>query len=262
MEKLHGIIDTHAHYDDNAFNEDREEVIKNVFASGVDAVINAGCSIASSKRAVEFTEQYDGFYAWCGIHPSDCRYIKDKDRALFELETLLKKPKVVGVGEIGYDFHYPTPTREVQAKWFEWQMQLADRLKKPVAIHDRDAHGATMEMIKKYPEVKGILHSFSGSPEMALELVKLGWYISFSGVVTFKNAKKTKDAATAVPIDRILIETDCPYLSPEPNRGKRNDSSNLIHTVSFLADIKKITPQEMCDITRKNAINFLGIGKK
>lgn len=259
MEQLHGIIDTHAHYDDHAFDEDREELIASLFDSGVEYVVNAGCSIASSKRAIEFTKKYDQFYAWCGIHPSDCGDIRNRERTLFELETLIRQPKVVGIGEIGLDYHYPTPEKEVQQRWFEWQMQIAARTGRPVAIHDRDAHGDTVTMIKKYPDVKGVLHSFSGSAETAMELVRLGWYISFSGVVTFKNAQKTRLVAEAVPLDRMLIETDCPYLTPEPNRGKRNDSRNLVYTATCLAEIKGISPQEMCDVTAENAKRFLGI---
>lgn len=256
---LSGIIDTHAHYDDRAFDADREELIASLPASGVSRVVNAGCSIASSKRSLEFAKKYDWFYAWCGIHPSDCGDIRDRERTLFELETLLHSPKAVGIGEIGLDYHYPTPEREVQERWFEWQMQIASRIGKPVAIHDREAHGDTMKMIKKYPGVQGVLHSFSGSAETASELVKLGWYISFSGVVTFKNAEKTRRVAEAVPVERMLIETDCPYLSPEPNRGRRNDSRNLVYTAECLAGIKGVSPQEMCDITAENARRFLKI---
>lgn len=254
------IIDTHAHYDDRRFDEDRDGFIRSLFADGtVAAVINAGCDIKSSKTAVDFTKKYHGFYAWCGIHPQECGDIKDKERNLFELESLLHEERTVGIGEIGLDFHYPTPERDVQIEWFRLQMELARRTGRPVNIHDRDAHGACMEIVRDFPEVKGIFHSYSGSAEMAKELVKLGWYISFSGVITFKNAARVREAATAVPLDRIMIETDAPYLAPEPVRGKTNDSRNLRYTAAVASEVKGVGIEEFCAAVARNVHEFLKI---
>ena len=255
-----GIIDTHAHYDDSRFEEGRDEFIASLFEDGtVTAVINAGYDLESSKRAVEYTKKYPNFYAWCGIHPQDTGKITDRERTLFELESLLHNDRVVGIGEIGLDFHWPTPEREVQIEWFRLQMELARRTGRPVNIHDRDAHGPCMEVVREFPEVKGIFHSFSGSAEMAKELVKLGWYISFSGVVTFKNAARVRESAAAVPLERMMIETDAPYLAPEPMRGKTNDSRNLRYTAAVAAEVKGVSTEEFCAATTQNVRNFLKI---
>ena len=178
-------------------------------------------------------------------------------RALYEIEKLLSRPRVVGIGEIGLDFYWDDPAREIQEKWFRAQMDMAKRRGVPVAIHDRDAHGKCMDVVRDYPEVRGVFHSFSGSAEMAKDLVRRGWYISFSGVVTFKNAQRVREVAASVPVDRMLIETDCPYLSPEPNRGKRNDSRNLIYTSAALAEVKGMDQAEFCSVTANNAREFL-----
>lgn len=255
-----GIIDTHAHYDDAKFDADRDELISALFANGdIAAVINVGCDVATSKRSVEFTEKYPNFYAWVGIHPCDCGKIEDKNRALYEIESLLSRPRVVGIGEIGLDFYWDDVPRDVQIEWFRAQMDIARRTGRPVAIHDRDAHGACFDVVRDYPDVRGVFHSYSGSAEMARDLVRRGWYISFSGVVTFKNAPKVREVAEAVPPERMLIETDCPYLSPEPNRGKRNDSRNLVYTSAKLAEIKGMTQEEFCAVTANNARSFLGV---
>ncbi|MBQ3099381.1 MAG: TatD family hydrolase [Clostridia bacterium] len=255
-----GIIDTHAHYDDRRFDEDRDSFIKSLFEDGtVSAVINAGYDLASSKRAVEYTKKYPNFYAWCGIHPQDTGKIEDRERTLFELESLLYNERVVGIGEIGLDYHWPTPERDVQIEWFRLQMELARRTGKPVNIHDRDAHGPCMDVVREFPEVKGIFHSFSGSAEMAKELVKRGWYISFSGVITFKNAARVREAAAAVPLERMMIETDAPYLAPEPMRGKTNDSRNLRYTAAVAAEVKGVSTEEFCAATTRNVREFLKI---
>ena len=254
------IIDTHAHYDDKKFDDDRDAVIASLFDSGnVSAVVNAGCDVASSRRSVEFTEKYPGFYAWVGVHPEECGKADDLGAALAEIEALLSRPRVVGIGEIGLDFYWDDPARDVQERWFRAQMDMAKRTGRPVAIHDRDAHGKCFEVVCDYPEVRGIFHSYSGSAEMARDLVRRGWYISFSGVVTFKNAPKVREVAKAVPLDRMLIETDCPYLSPEPMRGRRNDSRNLVYTSAALAEIKEMDHAEFCRAVSDNARALLGI---
>ena len=222
-------------------------------------MVNASCDLATSKRSVEFTEKYPNFYAWVGIHPEECAKVGGMDAALAEIEALLSRPRVVGVGEIGLDFYWDEPARDVQEKWFRAQMELAGRTGRPVAIHDRDAHGKCMEIVMEHPSVTGVFHSYSGSAEMARDLVRRGWYISFSGVISFRNAPKVREAAAAVPLDRLLIETDAPYLSPEPNRGRRNDSRNLRYTAAALADVKGVTTEEICAITSENARRLLGL---
>ncbi len=251
------IIDTHAHYDDRRFDSNRDEVIAGVLDTGyIKNIVNAGCDIASSKRSLELAHKYKEFYATCGIHPHDTGKITDRERTLFELEGLLRDPKAVALGEIGLDYHYDFSDRETQKKWFEYQMQLANRLGIPVVIHDREAHGDCMEMVRKYPDVVGEFHSFSGSAEMAKELVKRGWYISFSGVITFKNASKILEAVAAVPLDRIMIETDAPYLAPVPMRGKDNNSAYMKYTAQKGAEVFGITTEEFCRITTENAKRF------
>lgn len=254
------IIDTHAHYDDSRFDDNRDEVIADVLNIGyIRNIINAGCSIKSSKAGLELSKKYPQFYFTAGIHPHDSSRAGDKDRALFELEGLLREKKCVALGEIGLDYHYDFSDRETQKKWFEWQMQLAKRLGMPVAIHDREAHGDCMDMVRKYPDVIGEFHSFSGSAEMAKELVKRGWYISFSGVITFKNASKILEAVKAVPLDRIMIETDAPYLAPVPMRGKTNVSSYMKYTAEAAANVLGITTDEFCKATTENAKRLFGI---
>ena len=194
-------------------------------------------------------------YTAIGIHPSDTRFLTDMDSDLAKTEELILNPenKCVALGEIGLDYHYPDTDCEKQMQYFTAQMQMAERLSLPVVIHDRDAHEDVMDVIRKFPKVKGILHSFSGSAEMAKELVKLGYLISFSGTVTFKNARKPKEACSAVPLDRLLIETDAPYLAPHPLRGTLNHSGNLVYTVAAIAEIKGISEEEVCRITEENA---------
>lgn len=254
------IIDTHAHYDDSRFDDNRDEVIADVLNIGyIRNIINAGCSIEGSKAGQALSRKYPQFYFTAGIHPHDSGKAGDRDRALFELEGLLRDPKCVALGEIGLDYHYDFSDRETQKKWFEWQMQLAQRLGVPVAIHDREAHGDCMDMVRKFPDVIGEFHSFSGSAEMAKELVKRGWYISFSGVITFKNASKILEAVKAVPLDRIMIETDAPYLAPVPMRGKTNVSSYMKYTAEAAANVLGIDVEEFCSITTENAKRLFGI---
>lgn len=256
------IIDSHSHYDDHRFDDCRDVIINEILSCGyIDGIVNVGCDIKTSKNSIELAKKYKEFYAVCGIHPSDSQKIKPSDeaRVLYELEGLLRNENCVALGEIGLDYHYEDTNRGIQKRWFELQMQLAKRLKKNVVIHDRDAHGDCMDMVRKYPDVIGEFHSFSGSPEMIDELVKRGWYISFSGVITFKNARKTLECVKRVPLDRIMIETDCPYLSPEPYRGKTNRSDYLKYTAKVASDALGLSVDEFTERATENTKRFFKI---
>lgn len=249
-------FDTHAHCDDKRFEGEYEGgthgVISDCLNDNVSYIINIGTNLENSRVSTELADRYERVYASCGIHPSDVFY-DSPDEAIGVIEELLKHPKAVAIGEIGLDYHYEDVPRELQAIYFEKQMELAKRLDMPVIIHDRDAHGDCMEMIRKFPTVKGVFHSFSGSAEMAQELVALGWYISFSGTVTFKNAKKPKEACVIVPSDRLLIETDAPYLAPTPHRGELNRSSYVQLTAEEIARLRGVSVEEIEKITTENA---------
>ena len=248
------LFDTHAHYDDAKFDEDRDEILQSLQASGVEYIVDVGCSFNTMEKASALSEKYDFVYASAGIHPNDAADADARgEEALQIIRSYLSKPKTVAIGELGLDYYWDDCPRDVQKKWFELQLQLAEETGYPVIIHDRDAHGDTMEILRRHPKVKGILHSFSGSPEMADELIKMGWYISFSGVLTFKNAAKLPEVAKRAPLDRMLIETDAPYLAPHPHRGKSNDSELMKYTALKLAEIKGLTYAEVCAITMENA---------
>ena len=258
MEQI--IFDAHAHYNDEIFREEEQKnIIEYVFENGVRYILNAGTNIESSKESIALAEKYDGVYAVVGFYPHDCIDIKDDDAAEKELREMLKHPKVVGIGEIGLDYHYDYTPREMQKIWFEKQLCIAEELDVPVVIHDREAHGDIVEILKRHPKAKGMLHSFSGSKETAEELLELGWYISISGVVTFKNAVKMLDVVKVVPNDKLLIETDSPYLAPVPNRGKVNNSANLVYTAGKIAEIKGISVEDVCNMTCINACKLFGI---
>ena len=249
-------FDTHAHCDDKRFEEEyeggTEGVIKDCLKDNVSYIINIGTNLENSRASTELADKFERVYASCGIHPSDVFY-DDPDQAIAKIEELLNHPKAVALGEIGLDYHYEDVPPELQMIYFEKQMKLAEKLDIPVIIHDRDAHGDCLEMIKKFPRVTGVFHSFSGSAEMAKELVKLGWYISFSGTVTFKNAKKPKEACVIVPDDRLLIETDAPYLAPTPHRGELNRSSYVQLTAEEIARLRGVDVAEIEKITTANA---------
>ena len=244
--------DTHAHYDDEAFDEDRDVLLPELYRQGITLINDIGCDIPSSKKAIAIAEQHPFVYAVVGAWPGNTGDMTEAD-----LETygqLAQHPKVVAIGEIGLDYHYDDVPRDIQKHWFDRQMALADRLGKPVVVHEREAHGDGLEIVRKWADkVPGVFHCFSGSAEMAQELVRLGWYVSFTGVVTFKNARRALEAIAAVPMERIMIETDCPYLAPVPNRGKRNSSLNLPYVAEKLAEIKKCTPEEIIRATEENA---------
>ena len=254
------IFDAHAHYNDDIYSADeRDRVIKYVFENGVKFILNAGTNIKTSKESIELAERYESFYAGAGFYPHDCINISDEKAAIAELETLLDHKKVVAVAEIGLDYHYDDTPRDIQKKWFELQLDLSEQKHLPVCIHDREAHGDVLEILKRHKNAFGMLHSFSGSRETAEELLKLGWYISVSGVVTFKNARQIVEVVEALPLDKMLIETYTPYLSPVPNRGKPNNSANLWYTAEKIAEIKRMTTEQIIDITRNNACNLFKI---
>lgn len=252
------IFDTHAHYDSNAFREDRDEVLSALPAAGVSLVVNAGCELPSSRTGVELAERYPHVYAAVGIHPSDCGDFTDGD--IDALRELCGHPKVVAVGEIGLDYYWQdNPPRDFQQRVFRRQIELALELDLPVIVHDREAHGDTMAVLFDYPALRGVVHCFSGSPEMARELVKRGWYLGFDGPITYKNAKKGPEVLAETPMDRIVIETDAPYLTPVPYRGKRNDSRYLPYVVEKLAEWKGVSPAEMEHITWENGLRLFGL---
>ena len=252
------IFDSHAHYDDEQFDADRDAILNEIHKSGIARIVNVASDIESSYKCIELSEKYDWIYASAGIHPEFADTVNDE--TLAELEGLFKRPKVVALGEIGLDYYYDDVPREVQRDAFRRQLELAVKLDIPVIIHDREAHGDILSAVKAFGgRVKGIMHCFSGSREFAAEMLRLGFYISFSGSVTFKNARKLSEAAEFVPSDRILAETDCPYLAPVPNRGKRNSSLFLPDTIRFLANLRSMPYDEMCRITYENACRVFGI---
>ena len=252
------IFDSHAHYDDEAFDIDREEVIESIKKNGVIGVLNCGSSMEGAIYSVKLAETYDFFYAAVGLHPE---YVGNlNDTTIEKLEKLCKSPKVKAIGEIGLDYHYEgNPSSEVQQEAFRKQMKLAEKLDLPVVIHDRDAHGDTLKILKEYPKVKGVVHCFSGSAELARECLKIGYYIGFTGVVTFKNAKKIIEVAKVVPLNRMLVETDCPYMAPTPFRGKRNQSDLIKYIAEQLAEVKGIDTDKVLSITKNNIMELLNL---
>lgn len=252
------LYDTHAHLDDPKFDGDRDEVIEKIKNSPVGLVNNIGADIKTSKASIALAEKYDFIYAVCGIHPSETENLLEEDmQTLYEMS---KHEKVKAIGEIGLDYHYEnSPAKEIQRFWFERQLSLAKEVQLPVVIHDRESKGEGLEILKKSGIKKGVVHCFSGSAETAAELLKLGFYISFTGVVTFKNARKALEALKSIPIERLFIETDCPYMAPEPFRGTRNDSTNVIKIAEKYAEIKNMSLEKIAEITTKNAKSFFGV---
>ena len=250
-------FDTHAHLDDEKFNIDREDVIKQILKEGVSLLVNIGADIESSYNSVELSKKYDFIYAAVGVHPYDAPFLKESH--IEELRNLAKNEKVVAIGEIGLDYHFPDTDREGQKEGFTKQLKLAKELNLPYIIHDRDSHQDCYDIIKESGYFNGVMHCFSGSSEFAKQMLSLGLYISFAGTVTFKNANKVKEAAKVVPLDKLLIETDCPYLSPEPFRGKRNNPSMVKYTLSEIAEIKGVSVEELAKITMENGKRFFNI---
>ena len=255
-------FDSHAHYYDERFSEELTEgvdsLIDTLLTENVSYIVNIGTSPETSRLAIEQAKKFTNMYTAIGIHPSDTRFLSDMNSELSEIREMIlnKENKCVCLGEIGLDYHYPDTDKERQMRYFVAQMEMARELGIPVCIHDRESHADVMEVIRAFPEVKGVLHSFSGSREMAEELVRLGWMISFSGTLTFTNARKPKEVAAALPMESVLIETDCPYLAPHPKRGTLNHSGNLEYTNSVLASIWGITPEKCARITEENAKRF------
>ncbi len=249
------MFDSHAHYDDRMYDEDRESLFDRLFSEErLNGILTIGCSEKGSHEAIRLAENYDKVYAAVGFHPD---HAEDVD--LEVLEQMLAHPKVVAIGEIGLDYYYEEPGREIQQKAFRMQLKLAEKTGYPVIIHDREAHGDILAMVKEFPTVKGVFHSYSGSVEMAKVLMDMGWYISFSGVVTFKNARQAPDVARMVPDDRYLTETDCPYLTPVPFRGKRNDSGKMYYTLEKLAELRGVPFQTIEQQSEENARRLFGI---
>lgn len=244
-------FDTHAHYDDSAFDDDRSLLLPALHKGGVDIIIDPGCSIASSSAARQLSREYDFVYFAAGVHPEELEDLPDD--WLHEIDTMAREEKCVAIGEVGLDYYWRSDNKEEQKKVFRAQLALAADIGKPVIIHDREAHGDCMEMIRTFGYHRGVFHCFSGSAEMAEELLKHGWYLGFDGPVTYKNARKVLEVLQITPCDRILIETDSPYLSPVPMRGKRNDSSNLRYVTEKIAEVKSMTVEEVAAMTAENA---------
>ena len=245
------LFDTHAHLDADAFDADRDELIASLPGQGLGLVMNPGCDEPSSLAAIELAKRYDFIYAAVGSHPDAADLVNEE--LIEHYRKLCKEnPKVLAIGEIGLDYHYEDIPREIQKKAFRMQMQLAKELDLPVIVHERDAHEDGLKIVDEFPEVKGVFHCYSGSAEMAKELIKRGWYIGFTGVLTFKNARKALEVAAAIPLDRIVIETDCPYMSPAPFRGQRNDPGKVYRMAERLAELRGLTVEEAQRITMEN----------
>lgn len=255
---LTGLFDTHAHYDSRKFDADREAVLSALPGQGVALVVDPGCDLASSRKAIALAERYPFVYAAVGVHPEDCGGWQDSDADA--LRQLAAHPKAVAIGEIGLDYYWKeNPPKDLQKQVFRAQLALAGELGLPVIVHDREAHGDCMDIVREFPGVHGVFHCFSGSAEMARELVRLGWMISFTGVLTYPNARKAVEAAQAVPLDRLMIETDSPYMAPVPHRGQRNHSGLVAYTCRRLAELRGISPEECARITLENGCRFYQI---
>ncbi|MEG1044786.1 MAG: TatD family hydrolase [Oscillospiraceae bacterium] len=247
---IKNIFDSHAHYDDEDFDEDRNKLLLNMADNGIEYILNASSDIVSSRNSVDLAEKYPFIFAAVGVHPQSAQTYSNEIEA--ELIELSKLKKVVAVGEIGLDYHYDDTNKIFQIIAFEKQLLLAEELDLPVIIHSRDATEDTLSLLKKY-KPRGVVHCFSGSAETAAEIIKLGMYIGFTGVITFKNAKRAIEAAKIIPLDKLLVETDCPYMAPVPFRGERCNSTMLQSSVEKLAEIKEISPQDLANITNNNA---------
>ena len=252
------IFDTHAHYDDEAFDADREALLASMPENGVGLIVDPGCDLDTSRRAVEIAEQYPHVYAAVGWHPENCApYTRE---SLDTLRAWAKNPKVVAIGEIGLDYYWEqNPPRKFQQEVFRDQLALAQELGLPVIVHDRDAHADCLAIVREFPDVRGVFHCYSGSVEIAQELIERGWYLGFDGPLTYKNAKKTVEVAKIVPLDRVLLETDSPYMAPVPVRGTRNDSRNVSHIAAKFAEIRGMSTDEIIALTNENGRRFFGI---
>ena len=251
------IFDTHAHYDAEQFNADRDAVLAALPEKGVGLVVDPGCDGDSSRMALSLTERFEYVYAAVGWHPEEWESWDKNSIPL--LRELARQPKVVAIGEIGLDYYWDREHKDLQKEMLERQLCLALERELPVIIHDREAHEDCLEMVLRYPELRGVFHCFSGSAEMASALLRRGWYLGFDGPVTYKNNKKAAAVLAVTPLDRILVETDSPYMAPEPVRGRRNDSANLSYVIERIAALKGVTPQEMESVTWENGCRLFGI---
>lgn len=247
------IFDTHAHYDDEAFDGDREELLDSFTKNGIEAVVNIAADIASTKTTLELTVKYPFIYGTAGVHPSSTAELDEEKFAW--LKEVVKEPKIVAVGEIGLDYYWPEPDREIQKRWFGRQLSLAREAGLPVSIHSRDAAKDTLDIMKAQNarDIGGVIHCFSYGTDMAREYLDMGFFIGVGGVLTFKNAKKLKEVVAYAPVEQLVLETDCPYMSPEPYRGRRNSSLNLPYVAKAMAEIKGLEPEEIIEITNRNA---------
>ena len=252
------MIDSHAHLDEERFDEDRDELIKSLKENAISYVINPSSDMETSRRVVKLSNRYDNIFAAVGIHPHDAEGFKEED--LDELRELSKDERVVAIGEIGLDYYYDNSPREIQKEVFKKQLELAYELDLPVIIHTRDAMGDTYDILKEFEgRVRGVMHCYTGSIEMAEKFMKLGFYISIAGPVTFKNAVNVREMAKQIPLERLLIETDSPYLAPVPNRGKRNDPTNVRYVVDMLANLKEIQIDKIIEHSRENTVKLFSL---
>ena len=245
------IFETHAHLNDPAFDEDRESLILGLPQKGIEAVMNVGCCLESSGDCIALAEKYPFVYASVGSHPDSADEVNEA--VIEKYRQMVGHPKVLAIGEIGLDYYYETIPREIQQKAFRMQMELAKELDMPVIVHERNAHDDGMRIVKEFPGVTGVFHCYSGSAEMARQLVNMGWYIGFTGVLTFKNARKAVETAESIPLERIVLETDCPFMAPEPFRGKRCDPGYLYRMAERLAELRGISVEEVHAVTTENA---------
>ena len=251
-------FDTHAHYDDRAFDADREPLLERLHGQGVELILDPGCDLDSSRAALSLAERFPFVVAAVGFHPEELE--KADVDGLAQLHELALHPRCVAIGEIGLDYYWDASHKEEQKALLRCQLEMALELDKPVIIHDREAHGDCLAAVKAYPGLRGVFHCYSGSPEMAQELLELGWYLGFDGPITYKNAKKAPEVAALCPLDRLLLETDSPYLSPVPLRGRRNDSGNLVYVAQRLAEIKGVGAEEIARVSLENGRRLFGIG--
>ena len=252
-------FDTHAHYDDKAFDLDREELLAAMPEAGVELILIPGCDVESSRQALEIAQRHEHVCAAVGIHPEELAACREGDLA--RIAEMTENVRCVAVGEIGLDYYWDASRKEEQKELFIRQLELAVQRGLPVIVHDREAHGDCLEIVRRYPTLRGVFHCYSGSAEMAAELLRRGWYLGFDGPVTYKNARKAIEVLELCPLDRILLETDSPYLSPVPMRGRRNDSRNLRYIAQKIAEIKGMTEQELALAARDNGRRLFGIGR-
>ncbi len=258
------LFDSHAHYDDEKFDQDREEIIQKIYDSGVEKFISAGYSLESSKRAIDLADKYEFIYTTVGISPNDVKQTLEETiediKKLEDIITRKENDKIVGIGEIGLDYYWNKENKEIQKQAFIMQIELANRLNLPITIHTREAVSDTLEILKQHPvQQKGVFHCCPLNRELVKEALKLGFYISFAGPATFKNSKNVQEIVEMVPNDRMLIETDAPYLAPEPVRGTRNDSRNVRYIAEKIANIKSLSTEEIAEITYQNALRIFKI---